>query len=291
MRIGVVGHEGYETLPGMLTLLERLAPELGFELVFEPRLRARGKAELDESTTIDALITLGGDGTLLRGAKLLGSRAVPVIGINLGRLGFLTSCSAADAESSLRRFRDRDFIAESRMTLTARTERTAGGADGHDEWLALNDFVLHKGGFARVVLLSIAIDGEQIGAYAADGIVVATPTGSTAYSLSAGGPIVAPRLESIVITPISAHTLGVRPLVVHPEAEIVLQGEDGPDELLLTVDGQGGTQVARGERLVIRRSASPVRLVRFPPDSFFGRIRQKLGWGGLKERDDSGNAE
>jgi NAD+ kinase len=129
-----------------------------------------------------------------------------------------------------------------------------------------------------------------MGTYAADGIVVATPTGSTAYSLSAGGPIVAPRLESIVITPISAHTLGIRPLVVHAEAEIVLQGEDGPEELLLTVDGQGGTEVARGERLIIRRSKSPVTLVRFPPDTFFSRIRQKLGWGGLKG-DDCGDAE
>lgn len=290
MRIGVVGHEGYEKLPAMLELLERLellAPELDLKLVFEPRLRSGSREEFDAQTEIDALLTLGGDGTLLRGAKLLGGRSVPIIGVNLGRLGFLTSCSAQDVESSLRRFHAGDFTAESRMTLTARTD----GRAGEEEWLALNDFVLHKGGFARVVRLSISIDGEQIGAYAADGIVIATPTGSTAYSLSAGGPIVAPRLESIVITPISAHTLGVRPLVVHAEAEIVLQADDGPDELLLTVDGQGGTEVARGERLIVRRSKFPVQLVRFPPDSFFNRIRQKLGWGGLKERDDNGNAE
>lgn len=291
MRIGVVGHEGYETLPGMLERLERLAPELGFELIFEHGLRAGSGADLTAATGIEALLTLGGDGTLLRGAKLLGGRSVPIIGINLGRLGFLTSCSASDAEVSLRRFRAGDFTAEPRMTLSARTDGGPGMAAGAGEWLALNDFVLHKGGFARVVLMSISIDGEQIGAYAADGIVIATPTGSTAYSLSAGGPIVAPRLESIVITPISAHTLGVRPLVVHPEAEIVLRAEDGPEELLLTVDGQGGTQVARGERLIVNRSDAPVMLVRFPPDSFFSRIRQKLGWGGLKERDDSGNAE
>ncbi len=291
MRIGVVGHEGYEKLPAMLELLESLAPELDLKLVFEPRLRSGGREELDAHTEIDALLTLGGDGTLLRGAKLLGGRSVPIIGVNLGRLGFLTSCSAQDVESSLRRFRAGDFAAESRMTLTARTDRGAGTGAGPDEWLALNDFVLHKGGFARVVRLSISIDGEQIGAYAGDGIVIATPTGSTGYSLSAGGPIVVPRLESIVITPISAHTLGVRPLVVHPEAEIILQCEDGPDELLLTIDGQRGTQVARGERLIVRRSDAPVQLVRFPPDGFFSRIRQKLGWGGLKERDDNGNAE
>jgi NAD+ kinase len=291
MRIGVVGHEGYESLPATLGMLDRLAPELGFDLVFEPRLRDAAGPELDADTEIDALITLGGDGTLLRGAKLMGKRCVPIIGINLGRLGFLTSASSSDVETSLRRFKSGDFTAESRMTLTARTDGGRGMAESREQWLALNDFVLHKGGFARVVRLSISIDGEQIGAYAADGIVIATPTGSTAYSLSAGGPIVAPRLESIVITPISAHTLGVRPLVVHPEAEIVLQGEDGPDELLLTVDGQGGTRVARGERLIVRRSEHPVQLVRFPPDSFYSRIRQKLGWGGLKERDDSRNAE
>ena len=289
MRIGVVGHEGYEKLPAMLGLLEILAPELGFTLAYEPRLWTDPGEELDASTELDALLTLGGDGTLLRGAKLLGGRSVPIIGVNLGRLGFLTSCSASEVESALRRFLAGDYTAESRMTLAATTDRGPGTSPGADRWLALNDFVLHKGGFARVVRLSISIDGDQMGAYAADGIVIATPTGSTAYSLSAGGPIVAPKLESIIITPISAHTLGIRPLVVHPEAEIVLQGEDGPGELLLTVDGQGGTEIARGERLVVRRSESPVKLVRFPPDSFFSRIRQKLGWGGLKE-DDCGDA-
>jgi NAD+ kinase len=289
MRLGVVGHEGYEKLPAMLGLLDLLAPELGVKLVFEPRLRTGAHEELGADSAIDALLTLGGDGTLLRGAKLLRGRPVPIIGVNLGRLGFLTSCSASSVESALRRFTAGDYTAEPRMTLTATT--VGGPNEGkQDAWLALNDFVLHKGGFARVVRLSISIDGDQMGTYAADGIVVATPTGSTAYSLSAGGPIVAPGLESIVITPISAHTLGIRPLVVHPDSEIVLQGEDGPDELLLTVDGQGGTEMRRGERLIIRRSQSPVMLVRFPPDSFYNRIRQKLGWGGLKE-DSSGNAE
>ena len=290
MRIGVVGHEGYDRLPAVLGLLEILAPELGFKLAYEPRLRTEGQEELDASSQIDALITIGGDGTLLRGAKLLGGRPVPIIGINLGRLGFLTSCSAPEVESALRRFKAGDYAAESRMTLAATTNAGSETSTGSERWLALNDFVLHKGGFARVVRLSISIDGERMGTYAADGIVVATPTGSTAYSLSAGGPIVSPRLESIVITPISAHTLGIRPLVVHPESEIVLQGEDGPDELLLTVDGQGGTEVRREERLIIRRSKTPVTLVRFPPDSFFSRIRQKLGWGGLKG-DDCGDAE
>lgn len=290
MRIGVVGHERYEGLPAMLGLLEILAPELGLELAYEPLLRTQLHEELDFASEIDALITLGGDGTLLRGAKLLGGRPVPIIGVNLGRLGFLTSCSSSEVESALRRFKAGDYTAESRMTLAATTDSGPDTSAGTERWLALNDFVLHKGGFARVVRLSISIDGERMGTYAADGIVVATPTGSTAYSLSAGGPIVAPRLESIVITPISAHTLGIRPLVVHAEAEIVLQSEDGPEELLLTVDGQGGTEVTRGERLIIRRSKSPVTLVRFPPDTFFSRIRQKLGWGGLKE-DDCGDAE
>ncbi|MGK2934243.1 MAG: NAD(+)/NADH kinase [Gemmatimonadaceae bacterium] len=290
MRIGIVGHEGYDRLPEMLGLLEILAPELEFKLAYEPRLRTEPDEELDSDSEIDALITLGGDGTLLRGAKLLGDRPVPIIGVNLGRLGFLTSCSAPEVESALRRFKAGDYTAESRMTLAATTDGGPETSAGSERWLALNDFVLHKGGFARVVRLSISIDGERMGTYAADGMVVATPTGSTAYSLSAGGPIVSPRLESIVITPISAHTLGIRPLVVHPDSEIVLQGEDGPEELLLTVDGQGGTHVARGERLIIRRSNSPVLLVRFPPDTYFGRIRQKLGWGGLKE-DDCGDVE
>jgi NAD+ kinase len=159
-----------------------------------------------------------------------------------------------------------------------------------DSWVAVNDVVLHKGGFARVVRLRVTVDGEPIATFAADGLVVSTPTGSTAYSLSAGGPIVLPSLDSIVLTPISAHSLALRPLVIAPSMRVEVDAEDGTEaeELLLTVDGQVGTTLAQNERLVVERSDAPVIFVRFFASTFFSRLRAKLGWGGLSGGDAPG---
>lgn len=284
-RIGVVGHSGHEGLPELVARISRAAEALDVELLFEGDGRFPADArELQDLDNLDALITLGGDGTLLRAARLLAGRRIPVLGVNLGRLGFLTGVTATAAEEAFRRLAAGEFRAEPRMTLSA---HVVGPGGSGPEWFALNDAVLHKGGFARVVRLVVAVNGEQLGAYAADGVVVATPTGSTAYSLSAGGPIVVPTLESLIVTPISAHALAIRPLVLQPDSVVTVRAEDGPDELLLTVDGQGGTELHRDEYLVVRRSPNPVLIVRFPGDSFFERIRNKLGWGGLADRDET----
>lgn len=285
MRVGVIGHKGYEGLPEVLRMLFRAAPSLGVELLLEPELQEQAKVgdRLDDLQDVDALITLGGDGTLLRGARLLAGRPTPILGVNLGRLGFLTTCGSEDAESAFKLLATGEYVAEARMSLSARVV-DHGGAD-RLQWLALNDFVLHKGGFARVVRLSISIDGESIGVYSADGVIISTPTGSTAYSLSAGGPVVVPTVESIIITPISAHMLAVRPMVIAPDAEVVVETFQNPEELIVTVDGQVGTNLGSGEKLVVRRAPNPVRIVRFPGTSFFERLRVKLGWGGLPEPD------
>jgi NAD+ kinase len=284
MRVGVVGHSEYARLPEVLDVIVRTAKEIGVELLVESESAPPGgAAPLEPGDDIDALITVGGDGTLLRGAKFLAGRPVPILGVNLGRLGFLTGASAGEVEAAFRRLASGDFQAEPRLALSAHVVG-AGGAG--PEWLALNDMVLHKGGFARVVRLQVDVNGERLGAYAADGVVVASPTGSTAYSLSAGGPIVDPRLGCILVTPISAHALAIRPLVLQPDAVVTVRAEDGPDELLLTVDGQGGTRLQRDDRLVVRRAPRPILIVRFADDSFFARIRTKLGWGGLRERDE-----
>ncbi len=286
MRVGVVGHLGYDGLGDVLNRLIAVAKRLDLALAFEPELHdlAGGHARLDKPEELDALLTLGGDGTLLRGARLLHGFAVPVLGINLGRLGFLTSCGVDDLEAGVERLASGDFTAERRMALDVRALDTAGKE--RQRWFALNDVVLHKGGFARMVSLHVAANGESIASYSADGIVVATPTGSTAYNLSAGGPIVYPTVESILLTPISPHTMSVRPLVLPPSAEISLRADDGPEELLVTVDGQVGTTFARGETLVVCRSDRAVQIVRFPGTTFFARMRLKLGWGGLLDRDE-----
>ena len=286
MRVGVVGHRGYDGLADVLRRLAELARRLDFRLAFEPGLHdlAGDHDLLDDPSTLDALLTLGGDGTLLRGARALDGRPVPILGINLGRLGFLTSCGIDDLEAGIERLARGEFTAERRMMLAVSAVDVAGNERG--QWFALNDVVLHKGGFARMVSLDVAANGESIASYSADGIVIATPTGSTAYNLSAGGPIVYPTVESILLTPISPHTMSVRPLVLPPSARITLQAEDGPEELLVTVDGQVGTTFARGETLVIARSDRAVQIVRFPGATFFARMRLKLGWGGLVDRDE-----
>jgi NAD+ kinase len=285
-RIGVIGHDGYDGLPEILGLLGREAGRLGLSIQVEDSLlrAAGGGTPLVSPDEIDGLISLGGDGTLLRAARFLDGRDVPIMGVNLGRLGFLTSCSAKEFPRMLPRFAKGQFEGDARMTLEAQPIGNDGTL-GHP-LRALNDVVVHKGGFARVLRIRVAVDGEEIGRLAADGIVISTPTGSTAYSLSAGGPIVVPGVESILLTPISPHTLAVRPILLNPEAEIVVQPEDAPEEVLVTVDGQVGTSLGAGHALALRRSPHKVTIVRFAGKSFFGRLKLKLGWGGLAERDE-----
>jgi NAD+ kinase len=290
IRLGVVGHAGYAGLPSALETLRRLAPALNLTLLFEDDLAAAaGDARIESPGDLDALLTLGGDGTLLRGARLLAGHEVPILGVNMGRLGFLTCCPAEQLEHSLMRFARGDHQVEARMMLRA----ALIGADRRerDTWLALNDVVLHKGGFARVIEMRVTIDGELAASYSADGMVIATPTGSTAYSLSAGGPVIVPTFDSLIVTPVSAHTLAIRPLVVSATSRIVVQAEGAPEEIMITVDGQVGSTFHADDTLVVSRADTQIRIVRFPGSSFFATLRQKLGWGGIPERDPARNAD
>lgn len=299
IRLGVVGHRGYPELPAILKSLLDAAHVAGAELYVESNLfdLADGACELESPSDIDFVISLGGDGTLLRAARFLAGAQVPILGVNLGRLGFLTACGPTEVEEAVRVLASGEYTVDTRMALRGEAlhaERVDAGADaGADAgvhhagtWHALNDFVMHKGGFARVLTVRVTVDGETLGVYTADGIVVASPTGSTAYSLSAGGPLISPSLDSIIITPVSPHTLAIRPVVVPPGAEVILEAIDGPDEVLVTVDGQAGARFGPGDRLLVRRASQPVCIVRLPGGSFFDRLRVKLGWGGLPARDE-----
>jgi len=283
IRLGVIGNLTYDGLPAVLDALIALSPSLKIAPVFEPDLhQLTPRAEiLADPSSIDALLTLGGDGTMLRGARLVAGRQIPVLGVNLGRLGFLTACAREDMELALQRLAAGDYLVQKRMTLEAWTSRHA-----EPHWRALNDVVLHKGGFARVFTLRASVNGELMSTYAADGVIISSPTGSTGYSLSAGGPIVVPTVESLILTPISPHTLAIRPVVLPPHAEVTVHVDDGPDELLVTVDGQVGASFLPGDTLTVRRAERPVLLVTFRDGTFFSRMRRKLGWGGLRERDE-----
>ena len=287
MNVGVVGNPRYGDLAAVLSSLAGEAPSRGLSLSTEPRLEQFWPAPVPHlnPSVLDALITFGGDGTLLRGARLLGGAEVPIMGVNLGRVGFLTTAIRSSLDQALDALVAGRFRTERLQALSASITSGEGAAISRRQ--ALNDVVLHKGGVARVVRLNVYIDGENVGPYSADGIVIATPTGSTAYALSAGGPIVAPGVEGIVVAPICAHTLAVRPLVVRATSQIVLEPiAEWADDVLVSFDGQTGTQLAAGERVEVRRADNRVCLVRLGSETWLTRMQQKLHWGDLSGREE-----
>ncbi|HYH82477.1 MAG TPA: NAD(+)/NADH kinase [Longimicrobium sp.] len=286
-RIGVVGHPRYAVFAEALARLVHLARREGADLYFEDSLleAEAGGADLtpDVVPSLDLMLTLGGDGTLLRGARLVAQASVPVLGINLGHLGFLTSAAPDELERALTMWFAGDYTLDERMALWISFSEPDGTEGGG--YLALNDAVLHKGGAARVIRLLVRASGEEVGTYSADGIILSTPTGSTAYSLSAGGPIVSPSVHCIVATPICPHTLGVRPLVLPADETVTVDVLSPTEELILTIDGQEHERLTPGARIVVSRAPDPVRLVRFAGQTFFSTLRRKLNWGDLEERD------
>jgi NAD+ kinase len=286
--VGVVGHARYEQLKATLERVRDYADRRGVAFLFEEELlESPGMAEMDllrpeDLPDLDLLLTLGGDGTLLRGARQVARHGTPVLGVNFGHVGFLTSAAPDELVSSLDQALSGDIWLDERMMLAVRAEAPDGTLRG--EFLAVNDVVLHKGGVARMIRLAVRANGQEVGSYSADGIILATPTGSTAYSLSAGGPVVAPSVDCIIATPICPHTLAVRPLVLPAEETVSVDVLTPSGDLLLTIDGQEDAQLAPGDRVVVQRAPSRVRLVRFPGQTFFSTLRRKLGWGDLVER-------
>jgi NAD+ kinase len=223
---------------------------------------------------VDLAVSLGGDGTMLRTVALAIPRAIPVLGVNLGRLGYLTEVEPAGLEQALGRFCDGDYSVEERMTL----EVTLGHADGTSAprtYVALNEAVVEKTVPGHTVRLTASIAGRPFVTYAADGLLVATPTGSTAYNLSARGPIVSPRLRAIVVTPISPHMLFDRPLVLEPEEWIRLDVE-APRPGVLVVDGQTIGSLAPGDGVEVRAGDAPARIVTFGGRDFHAILRARF---------------
>lgn len=224
---------------------------------------------LSRADGLDLVLTLGGDGTLLRGVQHAFRWDVPLLGVNLGRVGFLTEAEPDDIESALQAVLDGDYTIDERHVLHV--------SAGDKHWHALNDAVLSRGGSARLTTISAWVDGELSGRYVADGVIVTTPTGSTGYSLSAGGPIISPQVDCMLITPICAHTLQHRPTVVHGGAEIILElCREDMQSADIQVDGQTCMTLHSGMQVHIRMDARPVRLIRLRPQHFFQLVRDKL---------------
>lgn len=282
--MGVFSQTRYSTLPKVLDRLGALAAEHGLELSYADAIREicpSGSRVLDaDDPAVDLLVTLGGDGTLLRGARLVAPSRTPILGVNLGTLGFLTSVTEEEVEGAFQSVLDGEYVLDRRFTLEARVLR----ADGSSErpMLALNDVVVHKAGPAQVARLCLFVgvdeEKEEVGSFTADGVIISTPTGSTAYSLAAGGPIVVPSVEALVVTAISPHTLAVRPLAVPSDDRITVASAEGGGALIVTADGQASVQLGEGDRVVVGKGGATVSLVRFPGQTFFSTLRRKLNW-------------
>ena len=235
-----------------------------------------GVRPIEDLREADAVVALGGDGTLLHAVRHLQGIERPLLGINLGNLGFLTDTPEGQAEDAVRCLLEGRYRIDSRMLLEARH----AGRNGETQVrVGLNDAVMHGPG-ARVLDISLRVGGVDLGRTLADGFIVATPSGSTAYSLSAGGPVISPRIQALVVTPVSPHTLAMRPLVVAADEEIDIElHRSAGGSAALSVDGQTVVELAAGDRVTVRRAPRDLHLVVTTDSNFFDTLRTKLGWG------------
>ena len=282
-RIGVIARQDRPDAPEVVQSLTRWLGARGLEVVADGPTAALAagaglpvveRAELPRR--VDLIVVLGGDGTLLAVARLVDGLDVPLLGVNLGGLGFLTATTLEALYPTLEKVLRGEYAAEARMVLAVQLVRDGVTVAEH---LALNDAVIAKGALGRLIALDVRMDGQPMTAYRADGLIIATPTGSTAYNLSAAGPILFPTMEAMVLTPICSHTLTNRPIVLPGTAvlEITLLS-DAPD-VVLSVDGQGGRAVTAEDVLRVGRAPACLRLIRDPEKTYFQVLRTKLKWG------------
>jgi NAD+ kinase len=225
---------------------------------------------------VDLIVVLGGDGTLLSVARLVDGLGVPILGVNLGGLGFLTATTLEALFPTLEAVLRGEYSAEERLVLAAELVR---GGTLLAEHLALNDVVVAKGALGRLIDLDVRADGEPMTAYRADGLIIATPTGSTAYNLSAAGPILFPTMDAVVLTPICSHTLTNRPIVLPASVRLEVTLQTATPDVVLSVDGQAGPPVGEGDVVRVRQASARIRLIRDPRKSYFEVLRTKLKWG------------
>jgi NAD+ kinase len=289
MIVGVTGNARYEGLRALLAQVARGADRHGFSLQSEPDLATVWDAPIPPLDLTgqrpDLVICFGGDGTLLRTARLVGPHGIPVLGVKIGMVGFLTTAVPETLDAALAAAARGNYHVEAHCTLGAATVDARGRVTR--QTTAVNDVVVHKAGVSRVIRLRLLHDEEEIGAFASDGLIVATPTGSTAYSLSAGGPVVVPAVDAFVVTPICPHTLAVRPIVVPANARITIEVLPplGEEDVFVSYDGQAGEVLEEGARVIVTRGAYDARLIRLGAGGFFARMRRMLQWGDLTDRE------
>ena len=286
-RIGIIAKQNKpEAAPIVRNLIEWLQPKKievyideGMGNLFTPHPSATNLCFVEKKeipSYAEMIIVLGGDGTLLSVARLVEDHDVPILGVNLGGLGFLTEITLEELYRVLERVVQGDFVTDERVVLNAavirRGERLA-------EFVVLNDAVVNKGALARIIDLETTINGEYLTTFKSDGLIISTPTGSTAYSLSAGGPIVYPSLHCIIITPICPHTLTNRPIVIPNDVQIRATLKTKQQEVILTLDGQQGFSLEFEDVVEVRKAEGRILLIKSPYRHYFEVLREKLKWG------------
>jgi NAD+ kinase len=269
--------------------LAQLLPELiGWlrEHDYEPLLDCEGASYTDAAPAVERaempahkpqlVIVLGGDGTLLSVARIFAATGTPILSVNLGFLGFLTEVRLADLYTTLESWCDNCHTLDARNMLHAEVFREGAPVKTFE---ALNEVVVSKGDIARMGDFAVELDGKSVARFRADGVIVSTPTGSTAYTLAANGPILTPDVDALVVTPICPHLLTLRPIVVRGDARLTVRVEGVPTQCLLTVDGQTGFELHLGDEVRCHRSDYTVNLVRLSESGFFDALRSKLSWG------------
>ncbi|MEN6436973.1 MAG: NAD(+)/NADH kinase [Syntrophobacter sp.] len=232
--------------------------------------------KIDIPKSVETILVIGGDGTFLSVARSIENRSIPIIGINLGGLGFLTEISADSCFREMTKILDGDFEIEERMRLRVAVMREGREVFSHR---VLNDAVINKGALARIIDLKISIDGHFLTHYRGDGLIISTPTGSTAYNLSAGGPIIFPTAQGLIITPICPFTLTNRPIIFPAQVTICIELAEPASDVTLTCDGQVGCLIGSADIIDITVAATPLRIIKAPDVDHFETLRSKLKWG------------
>ena len=286
MKFGIIGNLGKQGLCGAVTVLADHLEKAGMEYLMDASIvrllkqegreipAARAATPEQCARASDMLVAFGGDGTMLAAARLVGDTGTPILGVNLGKLGFLAELSPDELKQELVDIVQKNYIIEERMVLKATSPQMADRA-----LYGLNDIVIHKSRSPRVIDLEVSVDTVSAVTYRCDGVVVSTPTGSTAYALSNGGPIVIPSSNVIGITPISPHTLNGRPLILPGSSTIRVVAESDSEELLVSADGQEEAFVKPRVEVEIKRADYTIRLVKRKDRSYFDVLRAKLLWG------------
>jgi NAD+ kinase len=280
--IGVLTKPKFPNMKATLTQLVAWLREHGKDVVLDAKAAAlmgrsvarhRGRV----ADRADMVIVLGGDGTMLNAARLVEKRSVPILGVNMGGLGFLTEVGGEHLYKTLERVFAKDYVIDERLMLRACLDRHGRSVA---EATVLNDVVVTKGELSRMIAMTIAIDGQFVTSLRGDGLILSTPTGSTAYSMSAGGPIVSPSVNALVLTPICPHTLTHRPLLVPGAATLAVTLTSHDKGAMVTFDGQVGVAMTEGDTVTITPSRHRARLIRLPERTYYDVLRRKLKWGG-----------